>query len=169
MGVLCRVVSGVRENSPCMSKMSKLCRFCVCWVSFVPVGGLVGGCWVSFVPVEGLVGCCWASFVPVGGWVYGCAVSSGVRCERKFALLAGVAAGARENSPCMSTMAKFCRFCVCWASFVPVDGPTGCGWVSFVPVGGPGGVLLGESCIGGWPDGVLLGESCTSESQAVSR
>ena len=42
------------------------------------------------------------------GWEYGCVVSSGVRCERKFALLAELAPGARESSPCMSKMGEFC-------------------------------------------------------------
>ena len=84
------------------------------------------------------------------GWEYGCAASSGVWCERKFALLAGLASGARESSPCMSKMGEFCRFCVCWVSFVPV---------------GAGGVLLGEFCTGWGAGGVLLGEFCNGRCQ----
>lgn len=52
---------GARESSPCMSKMAKYCRFCVCRVSFVTVG--VGRCCAGRVlywsgPGKGRVGQC---------------------------------------------------------------------------------------------------------------
>ena len=89
----------------------------------------------EFCTGRGAGGVLLGEFCTGWSWEYGCAASSGVRCERKFALLGGVSAGARESSPCMSKMAKYCRLCVCGASFVPVGVLVGCCWASFVPVG----------------------------------
>ena len=106
MGVLCRVVSGARENSPCWLELllvrEKIRPVCPKWpkcADFVRAGRVL---------------------YRLRGWVYGCAASSGVRCERKFALRV-------QNGQIVPILCVLGEFC------------TG-GW--------PDGVMLGEFCTG---------------------